>query len=103
MMKVTFILQVELEEKYLESHELKATNIILHEKLQKAEAKLIEYCKSVKEAKPSYCIMTNNSLDIISRKQPTTVNELLEIKGIGKTFIDKYSEDVLEIIKEAIK
>jgi len=65
--------------------------------------KQYRYCKSVKEAKPPYCIMTNNSLDIISRKQPTTVNELLEIKGIGKTFIDKYSEDVLEIIKEAIK
>ena len=44
-------LQVELEEKYLESHELKATNNILHEKLQKAEAKLIEYCKSAKKEK----------------------------------------------------
>ena len=40
----------------MESHELKAINNLLQEKLQKAEAELIEYCKSAKEEKDEHAI-----------------------------------------------
>ena len=44
-------LNAELEDKNLESHELKVTNNMLNEKLQKAEAKFLDLCKSAKEEK----------------------------------------------------
>ena len=46
-------LKTELEERYVESHELKITNEMLQGKLQKTEADYIEYCNTVKQEKDS--------------------------------------------------
>ena len=73
-------------------------NTILQGKLSE-----FRYAAAKKELKPPYYIMNNDTLDTISRKFPKNVDELLEIKGIGKTFIEKYSVDILKLTSEPLE
>lgn len=72
-------------------------NTILQGKLSK-----FRYDYSTNEGIEPYYIMTNDTLDTISRKFPKNTKELLEIKGIGKAFIEKYSSRVLELINDSL-
>lgn len=49
---------------------------------------------------PAYCIMNQKTLMRIVMERPSTEAELLAVKGVGKTFISKYGEKVLELIRE---
>ena len=56
--------------------------------------------KSTEENRPVYYIITNATLDLIMRKKPSCNKSLLQIKGIGKVFIEKYGADVLKMISQ---
>jgi len=58
------------------------------------------YSKSVEYDKPLYIIMTNAVINSISRLKPISKTDLGKIKGVGPSFIEKYSDDVLEIINK---
>ena len=44
---------------------------------------------------PAYCIAHQKTLIEISNRRPTTVKELLLVKGVGAKFVEKYAQDVL--------
>jgi|TARA_Y100000034_G_scaffold81083_1_gene97212 ATP-dependent DNA helicase RecQ len=60
----------------------------------------LRYNMARKAKLPSFCICTNETIIDIANKKPQTKEDLLEIKGIGEKFIEKYSEEFLEIIKD---
>ncbi|MFQ6073229.1 MAG: HRDC domain-containing protein [Methanosarcinales archaeon] len=49
---------------------------------------------------PAYVIFDNRTLEEIVQKKPTTKNELRSIYGIGDARIEKYGNEILQIIKE---
>ncbi|KAL7447826.1 hypothetical protein ACHAWC_000135, partial [Mediolabrus comicus] len=52
--------------------------------------------------KPAYTIFTNAALDGICTLLPTSYDELLEVKGIGKKKLELYGDDILGIVKDCI-
>ena len=59
----------------------------------------IDQSKPIK--KPAYTIFTNAALDGICDLLPTTPEELLEVKGIGKKKLELYGDDVLSIVQQS--
>ena len=49
---------------------------------------------------PAYQVFNNKVLDSLSKCPIQTVDDFIKIKGIGGIFIEKYADDVLEIIME---
>ena len=49
---------------------------------------------------PPYCIFHNRVLNSLSMYKPKNKTEMGQIKGIGKTFIDVYSDKILNFILE---
>ncbi|MFQ6121191.1 MAG: HEAT repeat domain-containing protein, partial [Methanosarcinales archaeon] len=49
---------------------------------------------------PAYVIFDNRTLEEIVQKKPTTKNELRSIYGMGDARIEKYGNEILQIIKE---
>jgi ATP-dependent DNA helicase RecQ len=47
---------------------------------------------------PQYCILKNNVIDNIIHKMPKNINELVNVKGIGKKIIEKYGKEIMHII-----
>ena len=68
---------------------------ILYNKLKLFRSKLAKE-KNI----PPYCIFHNKVLNSLSTYKPKNKNEMEQIKGVGKTFIDVYSEQVLNFILE---
>ena len=52
------------------------------------------------EKLPAFCIFSNAVLDGICAKRPHSLAALGEIKGLGKKKIEKYGEQLLEIVKQ---
>jgi superfamily II DNA helicase RecQ len=52
---------------------------------------------------PAYCILSNATLDNIAKAKPASLLALLDIKGLGKTTIKKYGEEIIEIINKLEK
>lgn len=52
---------------------------------------------------PSYMILDNKTLMAIAHYKPKNDEELLQIKGLGPEKLGRYSETILEILKEAPK
>lgn len=50
--------------------------------------------------KPAYTIFTNAALDGICDLLPTSHEELLEVKGIGKKKLELYGDDILGIVQQ---
>jgi ATP-dependent DNA helicase RecQ len=50
------------------------------------------------DGKPAYTVATDATLRAVIRQQPTTRDELLAIKGIGPSFVDKHGEALLELL-----
>jgi len=50
--------------------------------------------------KPAYTIFTNAALDGICELLPTSHEELLEVKGIGKKKLELYGDDILGIVQQ---
>ena len=68
---------------------------ILYNKLKLFRSKLAKE-KNI----PPYCLFHNKVLNSLSTYKPKNKNEMEQIKGVGKTFIDVYSEQVLNFILE---
>ncbi|MCW3033774.1 MAG: ATP-dependent helicase, RecQ family, partial [Solirubrobacterales bacterium] len=47
------------------------------------------------EGKPAYTVATDASLRELLHRRPRTVGELIEVRGIGKSFCEKHGESVL--------
>lgn len=52
-----------------------------------------------KEGVPAFCVFTNVCLENITAKRPETLKELSSIKGVGKKVLEKYGEDILQIVQ----
>ena len=52
---------------------------------------------------PAYIILHQKTLLAIADIAPTTKEELLAVKGFGKSKCDKYGDEILEIVRKAIK
>ncbi len=50
------------------------------------------------DGKPAYTVATDATLREVVRQRPKTPAELLEIKGIGPSFVDKHADSLLELI-----
>jgi ATP-dependent DNA helicase RecQ len=53
------------------------------------------------DGKPAYTVATDATLRAILRSRPTSADELLGIKGIGPSFVDKHAESLLERLQSA--
>ncbi|WP_345242116.1 HRDC domain-containing protein [Pontibacillus salipaludis] len=47
-----------------------------------------------------YYIFTNSTLESILEKRPETINELLEIEGIGPKKADEFGQDILDMLND---
>ncbi|MGH2834483.1 MAG: RecQ family zinc-binding domain-containing protein, partial [Solirubrobacteraceae bacterium] len=50
--------------------------------------------------KPEFVIATDTTLQEILRRRPSSVQALLKINGIGKTFCERHGEHLLEVLRE---
>lgn len=51
------------------------------------------------DGKPAYTVATDATLRAVIRQQPTTRDELLAIKGIGNSFLEKHGDALLELLR----
>lgn len=47
------------------------------------------------EGKPAYTVAANTALEDILRRRPESIEELIEIRGIGPTFCERHGESLL--------
>jgi ATP-dependent DNA helicase RecQ len=52
------------------------------------------------EGKPAYTVAANAALEGALLARPTSVDELIEVKGIGPTFCERHGESLLEALAE---
>lgn len=50
------------------------------------------------EGKPAYTVAANAALEGVLRARPSTLEELIEVKGIGPTFCERHGESLLEVL-----
>ncbi|MBN1763229.1 MAG: HRDC domain-containing protein [Methanomicrobia archaeon] len=56
--------------------------------------------KAEENSLPPYCIFPDKTLHNIARARPSSLLDLLDITGFGKTTIKKYGDDIIKIINE---
>lgn len=56
--------------------------------------------KAEESSLPPYCIFPDKTLHNIARARPSSLLDLLDIKGFGKMAIKKYGEEIIKIINE---
>jgi ATP-dependent DNA helicase RecQ len=61
---------------------------------------LKEWRRERAEGKPAYTVATDATLREVIRRQPRTSQDLLAIKGIGPSFVDKHAESLLEVLAQ---
>ncbi len=70
--------------------------------LSPADASLFEELKawrlSAARGKPAYTVANNRTLAAIAAVRPSNAEALIEINGVGPSFISKYADDVLDLI-----
>jgi superfamily II DNA helicase RecQ len=54
------------------------------------------------EAVPPYIILSNVQLASIARGRPRTLSALEEVPGLGKSRLDRFGKEVLEVIEKGI-
>lgn len=59
--------------------------------------------KYQKDNVPAYIILHQKTLLAIADLAPTTKEELLTVKGFGKSKCDKYGEEILEVVQKGLK
>lgn len=52
--------------------------------------------------KPAYVIFNDATLGLIARERPTSLEELGGLSGVGRKRLERYGEDVLRIVEEAL-
>jgi ATP-dependent DNA helicase RecQ len=60
--------------------------------------KLREWRLAQAEGKPAFTVAANTVLEEILRTRPETLEELIEIRGIGPAFCEKHGESLLEVL-----
>jgi ribonuclease D len=58
--------------------------------------------RAVRDAVPAYVVAPNATLTAIVRRRPETLAELVEIKGFGPTRVEKYGEEILAVLTQAV-
>ena len=53
------------------------------------------------EGKPAYTVAANAVLEEVLRRRPRSVEELIEIRGIGPAFCEKHGESLLAALEQA--
>ncbi len=49
-------------------------------------------------SQPAYCVFTDATLAAIAEQRPTDIASLVRIPGIGQTKLDKFGDDVLQLV-----
>jgi len=62
-------------------------------------APLKQWRRERAEGKPAYTVATDATLREIVRRRPRSGDELLQIKGIGASFVSKHAESLLELLR----
>jgi ATP-dependent DNA helicase RecQ len=52
------------------------------------------------EGKPAFTVAANTALEGVLRAKPATLEELIEVKGIGPAFCERHGESLLEVLTE---
>jgi ATP-dependent DNA helicase RecQ len=52
------------------------------------------------EGKPAYTVAANAALEGILRRMPSTLEELIEVRGVGPTFCERHGESLLGVLQE---
>jgi ATP-dependent DNA helicase RecQ len=52
------------------------------------------------ECKPAFTVAANAALEGVLRVKPATLEELIEVKGIGPAFCERHGESLLEVLAE---
>jgi ATP-dependent DNA helicase RecQ len=52
------------------------------------------------EGKPAFTVAANTTLEGVLRARPASVQELIEVKGIGPTFCERHGESLLQALAE---
>ena len=65
------------------------------------ELRLLRYSLAKEKEMPAYTVCNDKALYLITIAQPKKEEELLEIKGIGNAFVERYGDQFLETIKMA--
>eukprot|EP00979_Chaetoceros_neogracilis_P015042 scaffold5242_cov287-Chaetoceros_neogracile.AAC.10 len=78
----------------------KEKNAIIKKTQLKDELKEYRMQQSVPIQKPAYTIFSNAALDGIYKFLPTTIEELLDVKGIGPKKAEMFGDDILAIVSK---
>ncbi len=94
------LLKYQIESRYIEpiitlEEEMKNDDLEIKENLKKYRLQ-----KSREENNKPYIIFNDRTLDELIIKKPTTKEELLNIEGVGQYRVQKYGEDILNIINK---
>jgi ATP-dependent DNA helicase RecQ len=52
------------------------------------------------EGKPAFTVAANTALEGILRARPASLDELIEVKGIGPAFCERHGESLLEALAQ---
>jgi ATP-dependent DNA helicase RecQ len=62
--------------------------------------KLKAWRLSRSEGKPAFTVAANTTLEGILRARPTSIEKLIEVKGIGPAFCERHGESLLHALTE---
>jgi len=51
------------------------------------------------QGKPAYTVAANAVLEEVLRRRPTTMRELVEVRGVGPSFCEKHGESMLAAVR----
>ena len=71
------------------------SKLSLREKLRR-----YRIAKSFSLGKPAYTVFSNTTMDEICTTLPRTKIELLAVKGIGKSRLEHFGDDILDIVRK---
>ncbi|HTC60202.1 MAG TPA: HRDC domain-containing protein [Solirubrobacteraceae bacterium] len=52
------------------------------------------------EGKPAFTVAANAALEGALRARPATIEQLIEVKGIGPAFCERHGESLLQVLAE---
>ena len=99
-------------EEVAENEQVAATEVVEEEKPEEQvedntndlyeEIRKYRYNKAKEEGNKPYFLFNNNTLDLLVKERPRTKEELLKIQGFGQVKVDKYGDDLLNIINKYV-
>ena len=74
-----------------------------HQKALFAQLKAWRSEQAKKKGIPAFRILTDRVLDALCAEKPSSVDELLEVKGLGPKLVEKYGSELLRIVASKTK